>query len=135
DPPVAPTNVLRLVMPKRMVNDKTLTLRADIYDSIVRIVTSGCYGTLGTVTVNRVSDNTPIPITVTFFDNHLPVPDDSIRFYHGVGSVSFTLDGGASVPAGTYRVTVTVGSLSASKIVTVVSGPRWRGMAPTLTRR
>jgi hypothetical protein len=133
DPPVAATNALRLVMPKRMVNDKTLTLRADIYDSIGRIVTSGCYGTLGTVSVNRVSDNAVIPITVTFFDNHLPVPDDSIRFYHGVGSVSFTLDGGASVPAGDYRVTVTVGSLSASKVVTVLSGPTWRVMPATLT--
>ena len=68
---------------------------------------------------DRVSDSASIPITVTVFDNHLPVPADSIRFYHGVGSVSFTLDGGAAVPAGDYRVTVTVGSLTASKIVTV----------------
>jgi hypothetical protein len=119
-------------MPNRMVNDKTLTLRADIYDSIGRIVTSGCFGTLGTVTVNRVSDNAVIPITVTIFDNHLPVPDDSIRFYHGVGSVSFTLDAGASVPAGDYRVTVTVGTISASKIVTVLSNPTWRVMPATL---
>ena len=133
DPPVPPTNALRLVMPKRMVNDKTLTLRADIYDSIGRIVTSGCFGTLGTVTVNRVSDNAVIPITVTIFDNHLPVPDDSVRFYHGVGSVSFTLDGGAAVPAGDYRVTVTVGTISASKIVTVVAGPTWRNLSGTLS--
>jgi len=116
-----------------MVNDKTETLRADILDSVGRLVTSGCFGTLGTVTVNRVSDNASIPITVTFFDNHLPVPDDSIRFYHGIGSVSFTLDGGASVPAGSYRVTVTVGSLSASKIVNVVSNSGWRVMPATLT--
>src|SRR4029078_8597014 len=46
---------------------------------------------------------------------------------------SFTLDGGASVPAGDYRVTVTVGSISASKGVTVLSDPTWRVMPATLT--
>jgi hypothetical protein len=133
DPPVAPTGSLRLVMPKRMVNDKTLTLRADILDGAGRIDTTGCFGTLGTVTMNRVSDNAVIPTTDTVFDTHLPIPDDSIRFYHGVGSVSFTLDGAVSVPAGDYRVTVTVGSLSSSKLVTVLSGPTWRVMPATLT--
>ena len=133
DPPVPPVNNLRLVMPKRMVNDKTLTLRADILDSIGRIDTSGCFGTLGTVTMARLSDDADIPITVTFFDDHLPVPADSIRFYHGVGSVSFTLDDGAAVPAGDYRVTVTVGTISASKIVTVLSNPTWRVMPAVLS--
>jgi hypothetical protein len=133
DPPVAPTNSLRLVMPRRMINDKTLTLRADILDGAGRIDTSGCFGTLGTVTMTRISDSASIPITVTFFDNHLPVPDDSIRFYHGVGSVSFTLDSGAAVPAGDYRVTVTVGTLTASKLVTVVANPTWRVMPAVLS--
>jgi Lamin Tail Domain/CotH kinase protein/Dictyostelium (slime mold) repeat len=133
DPPVAPQESVRLTMPARMVNDKTLTLRAQVLDSLGNIDWHGCFSTLGTVTMTRVSDSASIPVTVTIFDNHLPVPAGSIRFYHGVGSVSFTLDGGASVPAGDYRVTVTVGSLTASKIVTVLSGPTWRNIQGTLS--
>ena len=126
-------NSLKLVMPRRMVNSKTLTLKASIVDVGGGIVTSGCYATLGTVTMNRVSDNLSIPITVTFFDDHLPVPADSIRFFHGVGSVSFTLDDGDAVPAGDYRVTVTVGTMSASRIVTVLADPSWRELQGTLS--
>ena len=126
-------NSLKLVMPRRMVNSKTLTLKASIVDVGGGVVTSGCYATLGTVTMNRVSDSASIPITVTFFDDHLPVPADSIRFFHGVGSVSFTLDDGDAVPADDYRVTVTVGTMSASRIVTVLAHPTWREVQGTLS--
>jgi hypothetical protein len=123
----------RLTVPKRMVNDKPLTLRAEILIDEGQIDLSGCFDDLGTVTMTRVSDGSDIPLTVTFFDDHLPVPEDSIRFYHGVGSVSFTLDDGAAVPAGDYQVMVTVNGLTAVKNVTVIDDPEWRVMPATLT--
>ena len=133
NPPGAQVDSLKLIAPRRMVNTKTLTLKASILNAGGGVDWSGCYSTLGTVTMNRVSDNASIPITVTFFDDHLPVPADSIRFYHGVGSVSFTLDDGAAVPAGDYKVTVTVGTTSASKVVTVLANPTWRDLQGTLS--
>jgi len=110
DPPVAAQNSLRLTAPSRMLNDRVLTLKAEILDPLGNIDWRGCFGTLGTVTLTRVSNGADTPLTVTVFENHLPVPDNSIRFYHGVGSVSFTLDGGAGVAAGDYTLTVTVGT-------------------------
>jgi hypothetical protein len=123
----------RLVVPRRMVNDKTLTVRADVLDAAGQIATAGCYDTMGSVRFTRIADGADIPITVTVFDDHLPVPADSIRFYHGVGSVSFTLDGGAAVPAGDYRVTVSVGGLTASRVIHVLAAPTWRVMPAELS--
>ena len=122
----------RLTVPTRMVNDKPLTLRAEILIDETEIDVSGCFDDLGTVAMTRVSDGADIPLTVTFFDDHLPVPEDSIRFYHGVGSVSFTLDDGAAVPAGEYEVTVMINGLTAVKKVTVMDDPEWRVMPATL---
>ncbi|MBL9005558.1 MAG: hypothetical protein JNJ46_14985 [Myxococcales bacterium] len=125
---------LRLTVPRRMINDKSLSLRAEMLDPDTgNIVTDGCYDTLGNVTVTSASDGTVIPSTVVIFDDHVPVPDDSIRFYHGVGSVSLTLDGGAAVPAGEYWVTVTVGQRTAKRRLTVESSPTWRVMPPALS--
>ena len=125
---------LRLTVPRRMINDKSLSLRAEMLDpDSGRIVTEGCYDTLGNVTVTRQSDGAVLPTTVTVFDNHVPVPEDSIRFYHGVGSVSLTLDDGASVPPGEYWVTVTVGQRTAKRRLTVEANPTWRVMPATLT--
>jgi hypothetical protein len=125
---------LRLTVPRRMLNDKSLTLRAEMLDPTTgNIVTEGCAETLGNVTVTRASDGAVIPTTVTIFDLHVPVPDDSIRFYHGVGSVSLTLDGGAAVPAGEYFVTVTVGQRTATRRLTVESSPSFRVMPATLS--
>ncbi|MFH1532881.1 MAG: EGF domain-containing protein [Pseudomonadota bacterium] len=123
----------RLTVPTRMVNDKPLTLRAEILIDETQIDLSGCFDNLGTVAMIRLSDGEDIPLTVTFFDDHLPVPEDSIRFYHGVGSVSFTLDDGAAVPPGDYQVIVTVNGLTAVKKVTVLDDPVWRVMPATLT--
>ena len=122
----------RLVIPRRMVNDKTLTLRADILDNAGKINTSGCFGTLGNVRMTRISDGADVPISITIFDDHIANPADSIRFYHGVGSISITLDDGAAVPAGDYRVSVGVGPLRASRVVHVLEDPTWRVMPDQL---
>lgn len=122
----------RLVVPRRMVNDKTLTVRADVLDAAGKIDAAGCFADLGTVTMTRIADGANIPVTVTVFDNHLPTPAGSIRFYHGVGSASFTLTGGAAVPAGDYRVTVSIGGKTASRIVHVLAAPAWRAMPASL---
>lgn len=125
---------LRLTVPRRMVNDKVLTLRAEMLDPETgRIVTDGCFDTLGNVTIKRADDGSDVPVTVTVFDDHVPVPDDSIRFYHGVGSVSLSLDGGAAVPSGEYLVTVTVGERTATRRLTIESSPTWRVMPATLS--
>lgn len=125
---------LRLTVPRRMINDKSLTVRAEMLDPATgNIVTEGCFDTLGNVTVTRQSDGAVIPTTVTVFDDHLPVPDDSVRFFHGVGSTSLTLDGGTAVPAGEYWVTVTVGQRTARRRLTVEANPTFRVMPATLT--
>jgi len=124
---------LRLTVPSRMIADKTLTLRAEILDEVSgNIVLDGCFDDLGTVSL-ATAGGADVPITITFFDDHLPTPADSIRFYHGVGSVSFTLDDGAAVPAGDYVVTVTIGARTASKRVTIENAPTWRVMPASLS--
>lgn len=125
---------LRLTVPRRMPSDKPITLRAEMLDPVTgQIVTDGCFDTLGSVTVRRADNGQNIPVTVTVFDDHVPVPEDSLRFYHGIGSVSLTLDGGATVPAGEYLVTVTVGERTATRRLTVESSPTWRVMPATLS--
>jgi hypothetical protein len=125
---------LRLTVPRRMLNDKSLTVRAEMLDPATgSIVTDGCFDTLGNVTITRQSDGAVLPISVTVFDDHLPVPDDSMRFYHGVGSTSLTLDGGAAAPAGEYWVTVTVGQRTARRRLTIESSPSFRVMPATLS--
>jgi hypothetical protein len=125
---------LRLTVPRRMINDKSLTVRAEMLDPATgNIVTDGCFDTLGSVSITRAADGTPVPTTVTVFDDHVPVPDDSIRFYHGVGSASLVLDGGTSVPAGEYLITVTVGQRTATRRLTIEQNPTWRVMPATLS--
>ena len=122
----------RLTAPSRMVRDRTFTLRAAILDESGNIDPSGCFDELGAVSMERVSDGAAIPISVTLFDDHLPVPADSIRFYHGVGSVSFALDDPASAAAGDYRVLIDVRGRRATKLVTLLGEPAWRVMPATL---
>lgn len=125
---------LRLTVPRRMINDKSLTVRAEMLDPATgSIVTDGCFDTLGSVSVTRADDGSQVPVTVTLFDDHVPVPDDTLRFYHGVGSVSLTLDGGAAVPAGEYLLTVNVGQRTATRRLTIESSPTWRVMPATLS--
>ena len=121
-----PPASIRMTMPTRMVNTKTLTLKADLLDSGNNIDWR-VWNHLGTVSATRVSDSTTVPLTVTVFERHTtgagaggPPTTDSIRFYNGVGSVSFSLNGGSAVPAGDILVTVTVDGVSASKTVTVL---------------
>lgn len=126
EPPFANPG-LRLTMPTRMVDSKTLTIRADILDALGGINWTNC-NQLGTVSATRLSDGSNVPTSITVFETlnagaggGTP-PADSIRFYNGVGSVSITLDQGAATPPGDILVTVTVGAMSASKIVEVLDG-------------
>ncbi len=126
DPP-ALTPGLRLTIPNRMVDSKTLTLKAEILDAFGRIDSRTC-SAVGTVSAQRLSDGTPVPISVTVFETFAggagsggPAPD-SIRFYNGVGTVSITLDDGAAAAPGDIVVTVTVGSHVQQRIVEVLDG-------------
>lgn len=125
DPPQT-TPGIRLTVPQRMVNTKTLTLKAELLDSSGNIDWR-VWNAVGTVSATRVSDGQSVPLTVTVFERHTagagtggPPTTSSIRFYNGVGCVSFTLDNGATVPAGDILVTVTLNSYSASKLVAVL---------------
>ncbi len=120
-----PPASIRLTVPARMVNDKTLTLQAEVLDAGGAIDWRTC-NQLGTVSAERVADGSPVDTSITVFETFNAgagagtPPADSIRLYNGVGSVSLTLDNGAAEPAGEIQVTVNVGGVSASKIVTVL---------------
>ncbi|OWY71406.1 hypothetical protein B7486_12515 [cyanobacterium TDX16] len=121
----APVQIV-LTAPNRMVNTKTLTLMGSILTTDGSVDWQTC-NQLGTVSATRVSNGSAVPLTVTVFERHTagagaggPPTTDSIRLYNGVGCVSFTLNNGAGVPAGDILVTVTVGGVTASKLVTVL---------------
>ena len=122
---------LELGAPTRMLNDNTLTIDVRIVDPVGRIHYTA-WDELGAVSVVRLPDRTPVATTNTVFDPHLPVPDDSIRFMSGWGSVSFTLDDGAAFGAGDIEVSVDWGALGAARTVTVVDAPAFRDMAGNL---
>lgn len=120
DPPPAS---IRLTMPTRMVNTRTLTLKAELLDSFGNIDWR-IWNRLGTVSATRGGQ--PVPTSITVFETNpagagSTSPADSIRCYNGVGSVSITLDNGAAEPEGDILVTVTVDGVSASKTVTVLA--------------
>lgn len=119
-------DTLRLTAPPRMLNNKTLTIKAELIDDAGQIDWR-VWNSLGTVSATRVDDGTPVPLTVTVFERHTagagaggPPTTSSIRFYNGVGCASFTLNNGAAVPAGDILVTVNVGAASASTSVAVL---------------
>jgi len=131
--PPGPWNLhLEMRAPTRMVNDKTLTIEARIVDPIGR-VSYRQWDEVGKVTVTRLPFGTPVAITPTVFDPHIPVPDDSIHFFNGWGSVSFTLDQGADFAPGDIEVTVEWHGLRASRVVTVLKDPAFRDVSGTLT--
>jgi hypothetical protein len=126
DPPPAKPG-LRLTAPSRMVDGKTLTLKAEILDPYGNTAWRTCTE-VGTVSAVRRSDGSPVPTSVTVFETFAggagtggPAAD-SIRFYNGIGSVSITLDDGAATPPGDILVTVSVGAFSATRIVEVLDG-------------
>lgn len=131
---------VRLTVPTRMVNDKSLTLRADLLDRWGRVAWRE-WELWGTVSAVRVADQSPVPTSIVVFDTHITPPADSIRLLNGVGCVTITLDNGAAEPAGDIEVTVSVSgavdgvpySLSASKLVTVLANPTLRTMSGTLS--
>ncbi len=132
---------LRLTAPNRMVDSKTLTVKAEILDAASNIEWRQC-GQVGTVSAIRLSDGSPVPTSVTIFETLPegagaggPAPD-TIRFYNGVGSVSITLDQGAATPPGDILVTVSVGAFNASRIVEVLDGDNpalYRNLSGTLS--
>ncbi len=124
---------LHLVMPTRMVNDKTLTLKAELLDAVGNIDWR-TWTAFGTVSATRVADESPVPISITFFDDHAGIPPaDSLRFYNGIGSVSITLDNGPCEPPGDIEVTVTVLGAAASRVVTVLDSPAERIVSGSLS--
>ncbi len=136
-----PPSELRLTVPTRMVNDKTLTLTAELLDASGFIDWRG-WNTVGTVSATRVSDGSAVPTSITVFETLADgagggtPPADSIRLYNGAGSVSITLDNGAAEPAGDILVTVDAAGLTASKTVEVLdvnSAGLFRSLSGTLT--
>ncbi len=114
-----PGGALRMTMPTRMVNTRTLSLRVEVLDQFGDIDWRS-WTDLGTVTARRAVGGAPVPISITVFDNHISTPADSIRFYNGQGSVSITLDNGAAEPPGDVIITVARGLDSVEKTVTVL---------------
>ncbi|UCE58163.1 MAG: DNRLRE domain-containing protein [Phycisphaerales bacterium] len=119
-----PGGNLRLTMPTRMLNDKTLTLKAEMLDQFGNIDWRE-WNILGTVSARRVSDQSAVPTTVNVFETFpagagQTTPDDSIRFYNGVGSVSLVIDDPGSVVGEDIEIVVTVGGRTASKVVSVL---------------
>ncbi len=119
-------DTLRLTAPTRMLNTKTLTIKAELIDTSGQIDWR-VWNHIGSVSATRVSNKQAVPLTVTVFERHNagagaggPPNADSIRFYNGVGCVSFTLNNGATVAGGDILVTVTVGGVTASRLVTIL---------------
>ncbi len=125
DPPPA---AIRVTAPRRMLDTKTLTLKAELLDADGAIDWR-VWNALGSVSARRVSSGAGVPTSITIFETYpagpgQSSPADSIRFYNGVGTVSFTLDNGTTEPAGELEVTVTLGGVSASARVTVLDADR-----------
>ena len=117
---------LRLTAPRRMVEGKPLTVKAELLDANGAIHWR-LWNTVGTVWAQRVTDGSPVPTTITVFESlaagvggGVP-PVDSVRLYNGVGSVSITLDDPASVAGQSIRVFVEVEGLVASKVIDVLA--------------
>ena len=136
NPSGAQHDSLRLIFPQRMFNQKTMTIAADIIN-VAGGVDWKVWEAVGTVSIVKLPERTPMAITTTVFDPHVTDPNGSIRFYNGRGTVSFTLNDGAAAPAGTYElsVNVTVGgnALSALRTFTVLSAPAFRTLSGTLS--
>ena len=130
--PVGPHEIhLELRSPKRALNDKALTFDVAIHDPIGR-VHYPVWDDLGAFTVVSLPDRTPVAVTNTVFDPHLPVIDNTVRFVNGWGSVSFTLDDGVNFPAGDIELTVTWEGLTVSRTVSVESQPVFRDLSGNL---
>ncbi|MBM4395350.1 MAG: lamin tail domain-containing protein, partial [Deltaproteobacteria bacterium] len=123
---------LEMRTPRRMLNDRTLTIEARILDPINRIAWQN-WETYGKVSVVRLPDRTPVPVTMTKFNDHVAVPNGSLRFVNGWGSVSFALDQGAAFAGGDVEVSVEWNHLRAAKTVTVLAGPTVRSVSGVLS--
>ncbi|MEZ4472675.1 MAG: lamin tail domain-containing protein [bacterium] len=117
--------------PRRMLNDKTLTVDAAITDPIGR-VHYRAWDDVGTLSVVRLPQRTPVAITPTVFDPHAPLPAGGFRFLNGWGNLSFTLNEGAAFAPGDIEITVGWRGLTATRTVTVERAPVFRDMAGAL---
>ncbi len=124
---------MRLTAPRRMINNKSLTILAEMLDENGNVDWQPCGG-LGSVSVVRAGDNIPVSFSTVVFDLHAGTPPaDSMRFYSGIGSVTLVLDGGTNEPGGDIIVSVSFGGLTSSRRVTVLSAPPMRTLYGTLT--
>ena len=116
---------LRLTMPTRMVADKTLTLKGELFD-VNGDIHWRLFNALGSVWAWREWDQSPVDVSITVFEEYPDgvgggtPPPDSIRFYNGIGSVSLTLDDPNALAGEDIRVFVTVAGLTESKVVSVL---------------
>ena len=125
---IPPGGPLRLTMPTRMVKDKTFTLKAEIIDQlgISGVIDWQKWNILGTVSARRVFDQSPVETSITVFETFASgagggtPPEDSIRFYNGMGSVSITLDDPESVVGEDIEIVVSVDGRNASGVVSVL---------------
>ncbi len=116
-----------------MVNDKTLTVVAEVLDENGHVDWKLCGG-FGSVSAVRADNLAPVPISTIAFDSHAGVlPADSMRFYNGIGSVSLVLDNAAAEPAGEIIISVVYAGLTGSRRVTVLSNPPLRNLSGPLT--
>ena len=124
---------LKITAPTRMINDKTLTLKAELLDQFGNVDWK-TWVAFGTVSARRVSDQSEIPVSITYFEDHAGIPPaDSIRFYNGKGSVSLTLDNGECEAPGDIEVSVSVLGLLSSAVVTVLHDPPLRTLSGALS--
>jgi inorganic pyrophosphatase len=119
------SHAMRLVLPRRMLDRGTLTLRADLLDALGRIDWRNWHSR-GTISAVRASDGSSVPLQTTVFETMpdgagggLP-PVNGMHFYNGVGSVSFVLAKGTDEPPGDLVVTVAAGGVRASATVKVL---------------
>jgi hypothetical protein len=123
---------MALRAPRRMVNDKTLTIDAAIVDPIGRPLYTQ-WEESAAVSVVRLPGRTPVAITNTVFEDHVTIPDGTMRLLNGWGSVSFTLNDGAAFAAGDIEVSVSWHGLKASRVVSVLNNPAFRDVGGNLT--
>jgi hypothetical protein len=136
-----PPSALRLTMPSRMVNTKSITLKAELLDNLGRIDWLQ-WDRTGAVSIVRLPDETPVAFSRVNFDTHEGTPpDNAIRFRSGVASVTLTLDNGAEEPAGSLEFRVNVGgfvdgkvfNVADAKVITVLDNPPMKNISGLLT--
>lgn len=124
---------MRLTAPRRMLNNKSLTILAEMLDENGKVDWKPCGG-YGSVSAVRASDESPVAISTLTYDLHAGTPPaDSMRFYAGIGSVTMVLDDGANETGGDIILSVSFGGITGSRRVTVLNSPPIRTISGTLS--